>query len=116
MRNPKIYRVASTPIVTLLALLFLGSTITAAPGDLDPTFSGDEKLLDWLSRSDDSARGIAVQTDGKIVVAGSSVTGLSSDFSIVRYNTDGSLDTTFGSGGGDCKVTTGIAAENRRRL
>jgi hypothetical protein len=41
MRNPKIYRVASTPIVTLLALLFLGSTITAAPGDLDPTFSGD---------------------------------------------------------------------------
>jgi len=50
------------------------------------------------------------------VVAGSSVTGLSSDFSIVRYNTDGSLDTTFGSGGGDCKITTGIAAENRRRL
>jgi hypothetical protein len=80
--------------VTLLALLFFRSTITAAPGDLDPTFSGDGKLLDWLSRSDDSARGIAVQTDGKIVVAGSSVTGLSFDFSIVplrhrwlaRYN------------------------------
>ena len=49
---------------------------------------------------------MAVQTDGKIVVAGGSSNGSSYDFAIARYNTGGSLDTTFG---GDRKVTTSRA-------
>jgi len=98
--------ISSTAILLVLTISILtAATVTTlvAPGDLDPTFSGDGKLLDWLSRGDDTARGVAVQPDGKIVVAGSSWTGLSSDFSLVRYNTDGSLDTTFGTDG---RVTT----------
>ena len=97
---------ASTPVFATLALVLFVSVIgTAAPGGLDPTFSADGKLLDWLSRADDYARGVAVQPDGKIVVAGSTWSGQirGSDFAVVRYNTDGSLDATFGTGG---KVTT----------
>lgn len=45
--------------------------------------------------------GMTLQSDGKIVVTGSSVpVGLAaSDWFLVRYNSDGSLDTTFGTGG-----------------
>ena len=44
------------------------------------------------------AEEVAVQPDGKIVVAGKRFTS-SGDFAVARYNTDGSLDATFGTGG-----------------
>jgi len=46
---------------------------------------------------------VAIQSDGKIVAAGFTNSGGTEDFALVRYNVDGSLDTTFGTGG---KVTT----------
>src|SRR5262249_32253745 len=53
------------------------------------------------------AHAVAVQPDGKIVVAGSAtVSGTGGDFALARYNADGSLDTTFS---GDGKVTTDFA-------
>ena len=55
----------------------------------------------------DVARAVALQSDGKIVAAGESLTGSSFDFALARYNADGSLDTSFGSGG---KVTTDFAS------
>jgi uncharacterized delta-60 repeat protein len=68
-------------------------------GSLDVTFDGDGRLpLFTLSVSYDD---VAVQADGKILVvenvwgSGSTI----SDLSLVRYNVDGSLDTTFGNGG-----------------
>jgi uncharacterized delta-60 repeat protein len=77
-----------------------------APGDLDPTFSGDGKLLDGvLSNGDDHGEGVAVQADGKIVVAGSVCGGSGCTFALARYNQNGSLDATFDSDG---KVTTEI--------
>src|SRR5204862_950208 len=47
-----------------------------------------------------SVNAIAIQRDGKIVVAGD-VEGASSatDFGLARYNSNGTLDTSFGSGG-----------------
>src|SRR5204862_395505 len=45
----------------------------------------------------------------KIVVAGSARTATLGDFALVRYNSDGSLDTTFGNGG---KVTTDFFGAN----
>ena len=40
---------------------------------------------------------LAIQPDGKIVIAGTcSFTGFNHDFCLVRYLTDGTLDTTFG--------------------
>ncbi|MBK8465040.1 MAG: InlB B-repeat-containing protein [Chloracidobacterium sp.] len=72
-------------------------------GSLDTTFDGDGKVVTAFG-TDDEGRSVAIQPDGKIVVAGSSWTGFGYDFAFVRYNADGSLDTTFS---GDGKVTIG---------
>jgi uncharacterized delta-60 repeat protein len=53
------------------------------------------------------ARSVIQQADGKLVVAGSSWNGSNNDVALVRYNEDGSLDTSFD---GDGKVTTAIGA------
>ena len=49
------------------------------------------------------ARAVAIQADGKIVAAGYAVLSGNQHFALVRYNTDGTLDSSFGTGG---KVTT----------
>ena len=65
-----------------------------ADGSLDTSFDQDGKLsIDFAATS------IALQVDGKIVVAGSSSTVESNDFALARYNSDGTLDTSFGDGG-----------------
>ncbi len=74
-----------------------------AAGDLDPTFDVDGKLTTDFGSGADVARSVAIQADGKIVVAGSSANGINNDFALARYNTDGSLDTSFS---GDGKLTT----------
>src|SRR5262245_48048495 len=53
------------------------------------------------------ATAVAVQPDGKTVVAGIAENGISRDFVLARYNANGSLDTSFGTGG---KVTTDFGA------
>lgn len=75
-------------------------------GSLDPTFgTGGIVITDFFGQ-DDEVRDLAIQGDGKIVAVGNaSTSSLSSDFGIVRYNPDGSLDSTFGMGG---KVSTNI--------
>src|SRR5689334_22568946 len=73
-------------------------------GSLDTTFDTDGKVIADLSSGDDSGQAIALQPDGKIVVAGSSY-GSNEDFAVARYNTNGSPDMDFGTGG---KVTTPV--------
>ena len=79
-------------------------------GSLDASFGGgDGKVTTSLSLSSaDIAYSVTLQPDGKILVAGEIYQGTTSDFALVRYNADGSLDTTFG--GGDGIVTTPIGA------
>lgn len=74
-------------------------------GSLDPTFGTGGVAITDVAGGDDQANAAAIQSDGKIVLAGNANTGLNSDFAVVRYNADGSLDTTFGTGG---KVTTAV--------
>ncbi|WP_018616587.1 Ig-like domain-containing protein [Segetibacter koreensis] len=64
-------------------------------GTIDSTFSGDGKQITNFGSGYVEVRSMAVQSDGKIVVAGSS--GI--DFALARYNTNGNLDTTFSSAG-----------------
>ena len=67
-------------------------------GSLDVTFNGTGKVsTDLYNHSIDYGYGIVVQADGKIVVVGYSDAHGSYDFGVVRYNTDGSLDKTFGT-------------------
>jgi len=67
-------------------------------GSVDLTFgSGGRVLTDF--GGDDTAFALAVQPDGKIVVAGVSTESGTMDFALARYDSDGALDPTFGSGG-----------------
>ena len=74
-------------------------------GSLDTTFSGDGIASAMWGSQFDEAFGIAIQNDGKIVVAGESFNGSNNDVALARLNTDGTLDTTFSSDG---KVTQAI--------
>ncbi len=60
-------------------------------------------------RANDSISGIGLQTDGKIVVGGTTFNGTSEDFALARYNPNGSLDSTFGTGG---KTTIALGAND----
>jgi uncharacterized delta-60 repeat protein len=71
---------------------------TADGKQLDTTFGMGGKVV-TPSTTNDRATGLALQPDGKIVVAGSSDDGAKNSFEIARYNPSGSLDTSFGSGG-----------------
>lgn len=75
-------------------------------GSLDLNFDTDGKVTTDFGNSEESVNSIAIQSDGKIVVAGYSKIGSTEDFALVRYNTDGSLDSSFDTDG---KVTTTIA-------
>jgi uncharacterized delta-60 repeat protein len=70
-----------------------------ANGDLDTSFSGDGKVITSIASGDDYAADIALQSDGKIVVVGTCNDAGSSRFCVVRYNTDGTLDTSFSGDG-----------------
>ena len=70
-----------------------------ADGTLDSTFDADGKAATPVGSGNDAAKAMAIQTDGKIVVAGFSFSGPNSRFALARYNSDGTLDSTFGTGG-----------------
>lgn len=67
-------------------------------GALDVTWGGSGIIYTDLSGNDEQIEAIAVQPDGKIVVAGY-MSPVYNDNIVARYNSDGSLDTSFGSGG-----------------
>src|SRR5688572_11445741 len=84
----------------------LESRVLFTAGDLDTTFNGTGKVtLNYFNRND-LATAVVVQSDGKVIVAGTTATGITAqgtDVALARYNPDGTLDTTFGVGG---KVST----------
>ena len=96
---------AAFPFITGLALvLATAPAARTAPGDLDPTFGGDGVVRTDLTPAEDDGYAVAIQPDGKIVVAGEKgIGGPNPRLAIVRYETDGSLDPSFG--GGDGKVS-----------
>src|SRR5206468_1460260 len=75
-------------------------------GSLDSTFDSDGRVTTDFANNSDEASALSIQADGKLVVAGDRDTGTDFDFALARYNSDGSLDSTFGSGG---RVTTDFA-------
>jgi uncharacterized delta-60 repeat protein len=73
---------------------------TLAPGDLDLSFGSSGKIITPIvSSGDDFAQSVAIQSDGKIVVAGTAFNGTNYDFALARYTSAGVLDNTFGTGG-----------------
>jgi uncharacterized delta-60 repeat protein len=84
--------------------LALNSAQAAQPGTFDPSFGNHGEVTTDFGpggEGEEGARAIALQPDGKIVVAGRSN---SFSFGLVRYKANGSLDRTFGPNGNG-KVT-----------
>lgn len=70
-------------------------------GSFDSRFGNGGKTAFDFGHADDYAKGILLQSDGKILVYGTSwgYLGQPQGFAAVRFNTDGSVDTGYGSGG-----------------
>jgi uncharacterized delta-60 repeat protein len=74
-------------------------------GTLDRSFGTDGTVTVDVADGDDRARAVTQQADGKLLIAGTSDKGDNEvgdgnlNFSVVRLNADGSLDTSFGDGG-----------------
>ena len=70
-------------------------------GSLDTTFDGDGIVVTDFGGTQGHQGGaaVAIQLDGKVVAAGGSNYLGTDDFALARYNTNGSLDSTFGEGG-----------------
>jgi uncharacterized delta-60 repeat protein len=80
-----------------------------ADGTLDAGFGTAGITTTDFNGPSDHAYDVALQSDGKIVVTGAAADVSLTDFGVVRYNTDGSLDSSFGSGG---KVSTDFSNDN----
>jgi uncharacterized delta-60 repeat protein len=78
----------------------LAAGVRAADGDLDAAFDGDGKVI-TNGFLQNGGRDVVVQPDGKIIVVGGKKTPTFTlaNMVAVRYNADGSLDTTFGTNG-----------------
>ena len=92
-------------------ILLGGSTVTSADsgnfalarynidGSLDTTFDTDGMVTTDFGGNSTFANSISVQADGKILLGGYIYTNGSANFALARYNSNGSLDTTFDNDG-----------------
>ena len=96
-----------TTLIFLVLLLFGLSIVHAQDGALDLTFNSTGMVTTSFGPTYDNGRSLAIQSDGKIIVAGNTENGSYYDFAVIRYNSDGTLDTGFGTGG---KVTTSVGS------
>jgi len=78
-------------------------------GALDSSFGGTGKIITTIAGGESVANGVGIQADGKIVVAGYAYVGANTNFALVRFNPDGSLDNSFGSFG---RVSTAFGSGN----
>jgi uncharacterized delta-60 repeat protein len=81
----------------------------------DGTFGSGGVVFTTISNRRDEAFAAALQTDGKIVVAGNITTDAGNDLLLVRYNSDGSLDNSF-SGNGKLVFDMGSTSEEAQAL
>jgi uncharacterized delta-60 repeat protein len=69
-------------------------------GALDSTFGVGGKVVTDILATQNYIEGIVVQADGKVVAGGNAFPDNSTgDFALIRYNPNGTLDSSFGSGG-----------------
>jgi uncharacterized delta-60 repeat protein len=95
---------ATRPVASDIALARYNSD-----GTLDAGFGiAGETAIPFPDSATEQGHALALSPDGKIIVVGAAFKTFATppDFAIVRYNSDGTLDTGFGSGG---RITTDIA-------
>jgi len=113
-------------LVSLGAMLALSPSAFAAAGQLDKTFgNGGIFLAQNAGLNDSSATSVAIQSDGKIVVAGQAMSPRDGPQpAVVRLNPNGSLDTSFGKSGlaiadfdeGGGEMATGVIIQSDGKI
>lgn len=93
--------------LVLICIFTAPRPIQAAAGDLDPRFGSGGVVQTDFAGGDDYGFGVKVQSDGKTVVVGESGVYPLFHSALTRYNKNGTLDRTFGTGG---KVVTALDA------
>lgn len=95
-------------LVTAMAGVLSVAQAAGPAGTLDTTFGNNDGdgtpdgiVSTSLGKGKDYGKGVAIQPDGKVIVAGDHKVGSSSDIAVIRYNHDGTLDATFGADNGD---------------
>jgi len=87
-------------LAVCILFTFVSVCAGAHPGDLDASFGNGGVLIAQIGISHSDAAAVAVQSDGKIVVAGTSRSpSVSQDITVVRFAGDGSLDAAFADEG-----------------
>ena len=81
-------------IAAITASFIIIHVALSSPGAFDPAFGGNGIVTTDINGYD-VATDVALQDDGKIIVVG----GNNDDGVMIRYNADGTLDTSFGSSG-----------------
>jgi uncharacterized delta-60 repeat protein len=95
-------------LVLLAIAVGADSAAAAAAGALDPSFGSGGTLTLKAQGLDSLANDVAIQPDGKIVLAGFA----SGDFAVVRLNPNGTPDTGFGNGGSVVENAVGTSSED----
>ena len=89
----------SVALLALTLLLIPKLSSAQAGGTLDTSFGAGGKVTTDFAGTGAAARTVAMQADGKILAAGVAVFNGVADFALARYNSDGTLDAGFGTGG-----------------
>ncbi|HYV92930.1 MAG TPA: T9SS type A sorting domain-containing protein [Chitinophagales bacterium] len=99
----------------IIIITFFSSAAFAQAVTLDSTFSQDGKAIIAIGDSDDVSFSMELQTDGKVILVGNSYNGTNNDIVLLRYNTDGYLDTSFDSDGID-SIAVGSSGDYGRSV
>lgn len=92
-----------------IILSLLTSELFTQAGTLDSTFGADGKLTAAIGPGSEGVFSLALQQNGKILVAGYSHNGVDNDFALARYDLKGRPDSTFGTDG---LLTTAVGESN----
>ena len=91
-------------------LWFVLPFIANGQASLDSSFGINGKTTTIIAGGPQDPSTAALQTDGKIIVAGLTTNGTSSSFALARYNPNGTIDSSFGTGG---EVLTSVSQFNQ---
>ncbi len=95
--------------VTTCCLFFYLLVSSALAQQPDPGFSTKGRATTPIGNSSDRGIDMTLDNNERIVVAGQTFNGTDNDIALVRYNTDGTLDNSFGNNG---IVVSPVGSEN----
>ena len=84
-------------LIFLLLILFVSNVNFAQFGTLDTSFGRDGIVITSFTGFDAAVQSLLIHADKKIIAGGSVTKSGTTQFSLARYNIDGSLDETFGN-------------------